>query len=78
MPRYDYARCRECNRPRSETGLLSCTRLCTDCAKALLAENVDGLHTKTGMPWQRWRQAMAACVGAQLPEASIDATQRGL
>jgi hypothetical protein len=47
---------------------MSWTGLCGDCARALLTENIEGLHYKRGAPWKRWRRAMAACVGAVLPD----------
>lgn len=68
MPKETYARCRLCNRHRDEVGLLSHTRLCGECARVELLENVDGLHFKRGWPLERWRRGMAASVGAVLPE----------
>lgn len=66
MGRVDYRRCRQCGRPANEVGELSHIRLCEDCGTLNLAENVLGIHLKTGEPWRRWRRAMAACVGGVL------------
>jgi len=29
--------------------------LCAEDAAKLMLANIDGLHTKRGVPWQRWR-----------------------
>lgn len=59
MPRLDYVRCKGCNRPRSETGTLSHTRLCSDCATERLAENVYGIHSKSGPAYMRRQYGIA-------------------
>ena len=59
MPRLDYARCRECGRPSTEVGLLSHTRLCSECARALLNENIDGIHARRGPAYHRRRYGIA-------------------
>lgn len=58
----DYRRCRGCGRHASEVGPLSWTRQCEACGKARLLENIDGIHTKTGPAFLRWRIGMAATV----------------
>lgn len=45
---------------------MSHTRLCRDCALELRDLNNDGIHTKTGPAFKRWRQSMAASVGGVL------------
>lgn len=66
MPRSDYVRCRNCDRPAVEVGTLSCTRLCSECSDAIMSENVLGLASMTNPARDRWRRGMAASVGAQL------------
>lgn len=39
---------------------------CPDCGNRALAENVIGLRTHSGPAFQRWREAVAASVGARL------------
>jgi hypothetical protein len=68
MPRYEYATCKVCDRHRREVGPMSWTRLCGDCARERLEENIDGIHFHRGPAFQRWRRGMAACVGLVLPE----------
>lgn len=59
MPDARRSTCRTCRRSRDEVGLISWAGLCGDCAKDALIENLDGLHTKSGVPWQRWRFGQA-------------------
>jgi hypothetical protein len=59
MPRLDYARCKVCQRPREETGPLSHTRQCVDCAGRRLAENIYGIHAKVGPAYQRRQYGIA-------------------
>jgi hypothetical protein len=66
MPDRRWARCRECGVHRNEAGELSWTGLCVPCGDRLRAENIMGLHLKTGYPLDRWRRAMAASVGGVL------------
>ncbi len=59
MPRRDYKTCRNCRRHEREVGAISCSRLCADCASAILLDNIDGIHNKRGVAWARWRVGMA-------------------
>ena len=59
MPRLDYARCKDCKGARQETGPLSCTRLCSQCAERRLRENVFGIHEKHGPAYERRRYGIA-------------------
>lgn len=45
---------------------MSWSRLCGDCGKERLRENVIGIHTHSGPAFERWRRAMVACVGGVL------------
>lgn len=75
MPRLAYRNCRLCGRHADEAGLMSWTRLCGDCARVRLHENIDGLHTHSGPALDRWRRGMAAAVGGVLVddlEALVD------
>jgi hypothetical protein len=66
MPRSDYKTCRECERHTDACGPLSHTRLCSECAQRLLAENIVGLSEHKGQPLQRWRLGMVRCAGGVL------------
>lgn len=72
----DYRRryhCRQCERHRDDCGHISpWSGLCTTCAKANLAQNVHGLATHSGPAFLRWRRAMAASVGAVIPDEPAD------
>ena len=59
MPRLDYVFCKGCNRPSSEVGTLSHTRLCSSCATERLAENVYGIHAKSGPAYLRRQYGIA-------------------
>ena len=66
MPRSDYKTCKRCGRASSEVGVLSHNRLCEDCGRLNLEENVYGLVNHAGPEFRRWRAALAACVGGVL------------
>jgi hypothetical protein len=66
MPREDYRICKRCNRPASEVGALSHTRLCVGCGDERRDANNLGLHYKHGPAFAHWRRSMAACVGGVL------------
>ena len=53
MPRPDYKTCRQCGRHSAECGPLSHIRLCGDCAKINLAENVAGIAAGEGIAARR-------------------------
>lgn len=61
-----YTTCKGCGKPSSEVGALSWTRLCIACSKATLESNVDQMVAREGPNFNRWRRAMAACVGGVL------------
>lgn len=58
--------CKSCDKHRDEVGTLSWTGLCTPCAIARVAENVDGLYYMRGEPLQRWRRGMVRVAGGIL------------
>lgn len=66
MPRRDYKTCKSCRKHVSEVGPVSHTRLCSDCADAILVENIIGISTHSGPAFLRWRRACAAAVGGVL------------
>jgi hypothetical protein len=76
MPRNDYARCRECDRPSIEVGPLSHTRLCTTCATERLAENVYGIHEKAGPAYLRRQYGIARAEFG--PRVALALKQAGL
>ena len=55
MPRLDYVHCANCNGHRDDVGPLSSTRLCAECSRAILTDNIEGIATKTGAAYKRWR-----------------------
>ena len=68
MPRHDCRHCRNCGRDKDECGVLSWSRLCSDCGKYLLEENIDGIHDHSGVAWARWKVGMAMSVLRDRPE----------
>ncbi len=66
MPRADYKTCRSCGRHVDECGELSHTRLCSACSVPRFTANLDAMRTMSGPYARRWRERMAASVGAQL------------
>lgn len=66
MPKPAYRTCRNCGGDREDVGTLTRSRLCIECAHLLERENNDGIHTKSGPAFKRWRRAMAASVGGVL------------
>jgi len=61
VPRSDYKRCRRCRKSASDTGPLSHTRLCGECARELLTANIDQMHARSGPNFDLWRRQMVAC-----------------
>lgn len=47
---------------------MSWTGKCPECGTAALTANIVGMTTRSGPAWRRWRRAMAASVGARLPD----------
>jgi hypothetical protein len=58
--------CKVCGKHVSQVGNVSWTGLCTECAIARVAENLEGLHCKSGPALERWRRGVAAGVGGVL------------
>lgn len=67
-PDFRFRNCKGCGKSSAEVGPLSWTRLCEACGLERVAENIEGIATHTGPAFTRWRRAMAASVGAVLPE----------
>lgn len=76
MPRMDYARCKECGASREDVGPLSCTRLCPDCSKRRLFENIDGIHAGEGPAFERRRYGYARHLFG--PRVALALKQAGL
>ena len=66
MPDFRRANCRNCNRHRDEIGPLSWTGLCGTCGPLLSEQANKDLHYHQGPVFDRWRERMAASVGARL------------
>lgn len=74
MPRTDYANCKNCGRHRSEVGLMSRHRLCTECSTLLLVDNVQQMLARSGPNWTKWRRGMVGCVAPWLLDELPPAT----
>lgn len=59
MPRADYRRCRNCDRPAHEVGELSHTRLCAECGIIIEATNALHIHHGVGEYAERRRYGIA-------------------
>ena len=68
MPRLDYVHCAICGKHAAEVGVLSHNRLCATCGVERFEDNLVALKTMNGPFALRWRQRLAASVGAVLPE----------
>ena len=55
MPDKRRANCQECGRHKDECGDISWSGLCNDCGHTRLWENIDGMHTKSGFVYQRYK-----------------------
>lgn len=68
MGRWHPSYCRVCGRTVAETGHISATGKCLDCAELLALENNAQMRAHSGPCFQHWRRRMAASVGAVLPD----------
>jgi predicted ATP-dependent serine protease len=66
------AHCQNCGAHRDKVGPISWTGKCGACAEAILLENVVGLHTRSGVPWQRWRMGYARSLFGPEATAALD------
>jgi hypothetical protein len=51
-----------CGKHVDEVGPLSWTGLCSDDSKAIVLENANGIHTKSGYPYVRQLRGMLAYI----------------
>ena len=58
--------CRNFDKPGDHSGSVSATGLCPACGRAAMAENVAQMEARSGPNFTKWRQRMAASVGAVL------------
>lgn len=65
--------CKVCGRTADEVGGISATGLCQEHSIERLTDNLIGLTTKSGEPWRKWRESMAACVGGVLMDERREA-----
>lgn len=66
MPRPDYKTCKQCGRHTGVVGELSHTRLCTECSLENRRAAATDLALHRGHYFRRWREGVAASVGAVL------------
>lgn len=66
MPRADLKTCRACGRHADEVGLLSHSRLCTECGVRLSEQALAQMTQHKGPVFQHWRRRIAASVGAEI------------
>jgi hypothetical protein len=59
MPDRRRATCRVCGRHRKQVGPISWGGYCGDCGRELMLDNIDAMHAKSGVPWQRYRFGLA-------------------
>jgi hypothetical protein len=75
MPDRRRANCRHCGRNREECGDISWSGACVECGKAILLDNIDGIHERNGIPWARWKMGYARRLFG--PEATAALAQAG-
>lgn len=61
MPDHRRRKCKVCGKRDSKVGALSWTGKCGDCARALLEDNIDQMHARSGPNFDLWRRQMVAC-----------------
>ena len=61
--------CRACGKNEAEVGAISWAGYCEEDGQAALRSNILQMHARKGPNFDRWRLAMAACVGGQLLDA---------
>lgn len=60
------ATCRICGKHRSEVGEISWAGYCIEHGIAVRTQANDDMHYHRGPYFEKWRRAMAACVGGRL------------
>lgn len=58
--------CVVCGRRDTEVGMLSWTGKCDDCGKALLMENIEGIHYRKGYAHKRRLKGMARWIEREM------------
>lgn len=68
------AHCRCCGKHRDEVGEITWAGNCMSCADAILVENIEGIHTRTGYAHRRRLRGIAKYLErALLDEAQTSA-----
>ncbi len=60
--------CRVCGRHETEVGPISWRGKCGECGPKLAHAAADDLHYHQGPKFEKWRQRVAASVGAVIPD----------
>lgn len=60
--------CRVCGRHKRDVGPISHGGYCSEHGKPVFHANTDGLHYHEGPWFEKWRRAVAASVGAVIPD----------
>lgn len=60
------ASCKRCGAHKSQVGAISWEGYCIACGIFVRDKANDDLHYHRGPTFEKWRRAMAACVGGQL------------
>jgi hypothetical protein len=71
MPNPTRANCLNCGKHKSEVGPISWGGYCGQCGPLLFTQNMDGLHTKRGVAWQRYRVGVATAAFGQEVTAAL-------
>ena len=67
-PQWHGKRCKVCGGYPQDVGPISATSLCQTHATERLNDNIAQLYEHRGPNFRKWRQGMAASVGATLPD----------
>lgn len=70
--KHPHRHCKGCGASRELYGRLSAIGLCPVCGDARMTANVEGLRAHSGPVFRRWREGMAASVGARLLDSASD------
>jgi hypothetical protein len=74
MPDRTRANCQNCGKHKSVAGPISWGGYCSECSAFLYHFNMDGLHTKSGAAWERYRIGVTtAALGREVTAALFKA-----
>jgi len=59
MPDHRRVKCKYCGGHKRDVGDISWSGLCRECGHLVMLENIDGMHTKSGFVYMRYKLGAA-------------------